>query len=236
MSAELNDLILMGCAPVPLSHYLKALGIFRIVAEQIDPGVKGYWKGDSFRLKTSLDRESLRSFFLEEYGPTPIIAPWNGGSGFYFQEEKLNEKDPVTGKKKKTGRRIKHTAATRAVQAILESKADRLSDYRKSLAIVKSLVEKMGLDEAPGKEEKEKLIQAVRNSLPDPAIDWLDASVTLTTEKARFPPLLGTGGNDGNLDFSSNFMQRLADIFEFENENGNSNGQSSHMAGWSFVC
>ena len=226
MSAELNDLILTGCAPVPLAHYLKALGIFRIVAEQKDHGVKGYWKGDSFWLKNTLDRESLRSFFLEEYRPTPIIAPWNGGSGFYFQEEKLKEKDPLTGKKKKTGRRIKHTAATRALQAILESKADRLTDYRKSLAVVKSLVEKMGLDEAPGKEEKEELIQAVRNSLPDQAIDWLDASVILTTEKARFPPLLGTGGNDGNLDFSSNFMQRLADIFEFENENGNSKGRS----------
>lgn len=226
MSAELNDLILIGCAPVPLAHYLKALGIFRIIAEQKDPGAKSYWKGDCFRLKTTLDGESLRLFFLEEYRPTPIIAPWNGGSGFYFQEEKLTEKDPLTGKKKKTGCRTQQTAATRAVQAILESKADRLKDYRKSLAIVKSLVKKMELDEAPGKEEKEKLIQAVRNSLPDQAIDWLDASVILTTEKPRFPPLLGTGGNDGNLDFSSNFMQRLADIFEFENENGKSKGQS----------
>ena len=105
MSAELNDLILMGCAPVPLAHYLKALGIFRIVAEQKDPGAKGYWRGDCFRLRTTMDRESLRSFFLEDYSPTPIIAPWNGGSGFYFQEEKLKEKDPLTGKKKKTGRR-----------------------------------------------------------------------------------------------------------------------------------
>lgn len=226
MITELNDLNLMGCAPVPLAHYLKALGIFRIVAEQKDLGVKGYWKGDSIWIKTTLDRESLRSFFLEEYRPTPIIAPWNGGSGFYFQEEKLKEKDPLTGKKKKTGRRTQHTAATRAVQAILESKSKRLSSYRKSLAVVKSLVEKMGLANAPDKEEKEELIQAVRNRLSDPAIDWLDASVILTTERAKFPPLLGTGGNDGNLDFSSNFMQRLADIFEFENENGNSKGRS----------
>lgn len=226
MSAGLNDLTLMGCAPVPLAHYLKALGIFRIIAEQKDPGAKGYWKGDCFRLKTTLDRESVSSFFLEEYRPTPIIAPWNGGSGFYFQEEKLKEKDPLTGKKKKTGRRTQQTAATRAVQAILESKADRLNDYRKSLTIAKSLVEKLELDEAPDKEEKERLIQAVRNSLPDQAIDWLDASVILTAEKARFPPLLGSGGNDGNLDFSSNFMQRLADILEFENDSGKSKGNS----------
>jgi len=29
---------LNGCAPVPLAHYLKALGILRLVAEQADPG------------------------------------------------------------------------------------------------------------------------------------------------------------------------------------------------------
>ncbi len=124
MSAESNDLNLKGCAPVPLAHYLKALGIFRIVAEQVDPGAKGYWIGDSFRLKTTMDSESLRTFFLEKYSPTPIVAPWNGGSGFYFQEEKLKEKDPLTGKKKKTGRRTQQTAATKAVQDILESTAD----------------------------------------------------------------------------------------------------------------
>ena len=103
----------------------------------------------------------------------------------------------------------------------------RLAAYRESLQITKTLVKKMGLEEAPSKEEKEVLIQAVRNSLPDSAIDWLDASVILTTEKAKFPPLLGTGGNDGNLDFSSNFMQRLADVFEFNDGNGNLKGRSS---------
>jgi len=225
MSAESNELHLKGCAPVPLAHYLKALGIFRLVAEQVEPSIKGYWIGDSFRLKTEMDRESLKTFFLEKYRPTPIVAPWNGGSGFYFQEEKLKEKDPLTGKKKKTGRRNQPNAATKSVQNILESTAERLSAYRMSLLIVKGLVKKMGLEEAPSKEKKEELIQAVRNGLSDLAIEWLDASVILTTENAKFPSLLGTGGNDGNLDFSSNFMQRLQDVFEFGD--GNSKAQSS---------
>ncbi len=30
-------IILSGCAPVPLAHYLKALGVLRLVAEQADP-------------------------------------------------------------------------------------------------------------------------------------------------------------------------------------------------------
>lgn len=215
MNAESNDLSFKGCTPVPLAHYLKGLGIFRIVAEQADPRAKGYWQEDSFHLETALDNDSLKAFFLERYSPTPVVAPWNGGSGFYFQEEKLKEKDPLTGKRKKTGRRTQPTAATKAVQDILESTASRLSSYRESLKITKNLVMEMGLEEAPSKEMKEDLIQAVRNSLSDSAISWLDASVILTTENAKFPPLLGTGGNDGNLDFSSNFMQRLKDIIEF---------------------
>lgn len=223
MSTESNDLKLKGCSPVPLAHYLKALGIFRIVAEQVDDDCKGYWNGDLFHLKTVLDAESLKSFFLKKYQPTPIVAPWNGGSGFYFQEEKLKEKDPLTGKKRKTGLRNQPTAATKAVQDILDSTAERLSAYRTTLLIIKDLVKKMGLEEAPSKEKKEELILAVRNSLPDSAIDWLDASVILTSENARFPPLLGTGGNDGNLDFSSNFMQRLRDVFRITDGNSTDN-------------
>lgn len=215
MELESKDISLNGCAPVPLAHYLKALGVFRIVAEQVDPGAKCYWMGDSFRLRTAMDSESLKKFFSEQYRPTPIVAPWNGGSGFYYHEEKLKEKDPQTGKRKKTGRRILETTATKAAKDILRSTADRLYDYRMALQTTKEIIEKMGLEEAPTKEKKEELIQSVRNRLSDHAIDWLDASVILTTENARFPPLLGTGGNDGNLDFSSNFMQRLKDVFEF---------------------
>ena len=35
-----------GCAPAPLAHYLKALGILRIVAEQRDPDIRGWWHDD----------------------------------------------------------------------------------------------------------------------------------------------------------------------------------------------
>ena len=37
-----------GCAPAPLAHYLKALGILRLVAEQADRDARGWWDGDRF--------------------------------------------------------------------------------------------------------------------------------------------------------------------------------------------
>ena len=78
-----EPLELEGCRPTPLASYLKALGILRLVAEQKDEAARGWWQSDRFHLRTCLDRDALLRFFLEEYRPTPIVAPWNGGSGFY---------------------------------------------------------------------------------------------------------------------------------------------------------
>ncbi|MYK06172.1 MAG: type I-U CRISPR-associated protein Csx17, partial [Synechococcus sp. SB0670_bin_20] len=76
-----------GCAPTPLAHYLKALGILRLVAEQADPEARGWWDGDRFRLATKLSRKELNAFFLNDYCPTPLVSPWNKGSGFFHEED-----------------------------------------------------------------------------------------------------------------------------------------------------
>src|SRR6267154_1138728 len=74
---------LEGCRPSPLAHYFKALAVLRLVGEQADASARGFWKDDVFHLVTTLDRNALETFFLEKYEPTPMIGPWNGGSGFY---------------------------------------------------------------------------------------------------------------------------------------------------------
>lgn len=76
-----------GCRPTPLAHYLKALGILRLVAEQADQEVRGWWQDDVFHLATVLDRTQLEAFFLEDYQPTPILSPWLKGSGFYQSDD-----------------------------------------------------------------------------------------------------------------------------------------------------
>ena len=53
--------------------------MFRLVAEQKDPEARGAWSGGYFCLHTWLDVEELVRFFLDEYRPTPVLAPWNGG-------------------------------------------------------------------------------------------------------------------------------------------------------------
>ena len=94
MSAPFN-LPLAGCAPVPLAHYLKALGILRLVAEQADPTAAGCWQRDTFVLHSALDRDALLDFFLHRYQPTPILAPWNGGSGFLQEGQRRKPSRPL---------------------------------------------------------------------------------------------------------------------------------------------
>lgn len=204
---------LEGCRPTPLASYLKALGILRLVAEHKDPDAKGWWRAERFHLRTKLSADELVAFFLNDYAPSPIIAPWNGGSGFYFQEGKSKEKDPTTGKKIKTGKRDQATEATKTLEAIASSKDPRFDAYSQIICEARALVQDLGFEKAPSSEDKKRLIIVLRRSIEEEALLWLDASLALTTDAITFPPLLGTGGNDGNLDFTSNYMQRLAELF-----------------------
>jgi len=76
---------LAGLKPDALATYLAALGIMRLLAEQKDPNVRGFWRNEHFVLVSELDGEAIERFFLEKegYAPTPILAPWNMESGFY---------------------------------------------------------------------------------------------------------------------------------------------------------
>ena len=51
--------MLAGCTPQPLAAYLKALGVLRLVAEQKDCHVKGWWACEAFHLESCLDETGL---------------------------------------------------------------------------------------------------------------------------------------------------------------------------------
>lgn len=186
--ADRFEVELGGCRPEPLASYLKALGVLRLVAEQKDPEARGAWRGEHFVLRSSLDRDALVRFFAEEWRPTPVIAPWNGGSGFYPKDN------------------------TVASDAILASKAERLGVFAETIGLARAFVAARGWTERPADESKMWMLAAMRASLPDEALAWLDAAVVVGSDRLLFPPLLGTGGNDGRLDFSNNFQQRVVEV------------------------
>ena len=81
----------------------------------------------------------------------------------------------------------------------------------------------MGIDKKVSKEQKETILTLCRNIFPERALEWLDAAFVLTDSGVKYPPLLGTGGNDGRLDFSNNFMKNLVSMI-LDNEDENSIG------------
>ncbi|MCB9730855.1 MAG: type I-U CRISPR-associated protein Csx17 [Deltaproteobacteria bacterium] len=195
--------VLTGCQPEPLGAYLKALGVLRLVSEQADASARGRWTPEGFAIQTTLGRDALKRFFLEEYRPTPVANPWNGAGGFYFR----NEKD--------TGVREKETTATKTLSEVVGSAAARLGAFRDALEVARREVDRLGLSEAPKEEAKVTLVNRLRDRLSDEAVGWLDAALVVDVESLGFPPILGTGGTEGALDFASNFYQRLAEVFDF---------------------
>ena len=66
---------------------------------------------------------------------------------------------------------------------------------------------------------KAALIPDCRRLWRGPQAEWMSAAVVLDEEgNPIWPSLLGTGGNDGNLDFTNNFMQQLGALFEVSSE------------------
>lgn len=195
-SALRHEIALGGCTPAPLASYLKALAVLRLVSEQVDPGARGYWSLDTFVLVSSMGEEELQTFLLNDYRPTPIVAPWNGGSGFFTGDQKSG------------------------IDAIRACSSARLEAYRDAVTTCEAEVsQRLGLHTKPDDRKHEVLTQC-RNVLADDVLAWLDAAYVLTAEAPRYPPLLGTGGNDGRLDFSNNFMQRLCDVISMGSQSG----------------
>lgn len=187
-----HALRLEGCTPRPLSGYLKALALLRLVAQQKDPEATGHWDSDTFTLTSSLDAPALSAFLLHDWVPSPIIAPWNGGSGFWPKD---NDK---------------------ALSVLITAQAPRFQPLAETLRLAREDVRRLGVTESPKDTAKLDFLSRLRSTLPDAALDWLDAAVLLTEDGAKYPPLLGTGGNDGRLDFTNNAHQHLLRLFDPE--------------------
>ncbi len=289
MNLHLHEL--KGCSPAPLANYLKALGILRLVAEQADPSARGWWQNEHFCLLTRLSQDDLEAFFLNEYQPTPIISPWNKGSGFFKKNDPglapLESSTAPRFARYRTGvadaRKLLDSIAIadgviRSIKARTKTnKSFQTNEQRELLAasetflqtseLIKSLQLKAGVspkelvslqDEmetlkglvAPAsrpatkaeadrlkvhvgykrvlaaadrkfKKLKETLIPDCRKAWRGHHASWISAAVVLDEDGTpQWPSLLGTGGNDGNLDFTNNLMQVFGALFDLASENG----------------
>ncbi|MEO8603547.1 MAG: type I-U CRISPR-associated protein Csx17 [bacterium] len=222
---------LAGCAPTPLAYYLKAIGILRLVAQQKDPDVRGFWRDQHFCLLTTLEETALEAFFLDEYAPTPFISPWNKGSGFYAANDKGLA--PVECSRAPRFEPFRRGIAEARMQLDSITRADaavrRLKEQTKAKKGAKPARLKddptyktdLAAAEREFKRLKADLYGPFALAWRGPHRDWMDAAMVLSPDgEPSWPALLGTGGNDGRLDFTNTAMQRLGDLFQLESANG----------------
>lgn len=212
--------ILKGCSPTPLAHYLKALGILRLVAEQKDPNCRGAWRDEQFELATRLSEEELERFFLEEYRPTAMLSPWNGASGFF---RTWDEKKKV----------LRNSKNGEALDTLIRSSEPRFSDIRQGHARAVRLLAEFAqvvdvaelskkdlqrllivpsgdgskypvIDKDEGKEAVQRAMIAGNESNPFYASAIVDGGAAIS-----YPSLWGSGGNDGAMDFTARFFENI---------------------------
>ncbi len=189
----MNEQILAGLAPEPLANYLAGLGLIRLLGEQADPAATFAWTAGGLCVSTSVP--DLAAWLADEYVPTPVLSPWNGGSGF-------GPKD-IEPKKR--------------LARLQEHPSPRLSSLREAISVADAVMHRArsaGWATGDGKGDKQRVVLEFRNQCPERLLPWIDACVVLSGERALFPPLLGTGGNDGRLDFSTNFHEQLLTILD----------------------
>src|SRR6266496_4725840 len=114
-------LTLHGCAPSPMAHYLKALGVLRILANQRPGQTLGHWSNNTFALTTDASATDLLHFFEKEYIPAPLVVPWSGGDFFGVNRQPQKTKWMAC------------PSSSRVIEAILLTDTPRLADYRQTL-------------------------------------------------------------------------------------------------------
>ena len=231
-------LTLDGCAPTPLASYLKVLGILRLISSDAnhvteraaDPKARGWWKDECFHLRTTLNRDALCQFFLNDYAPSPIIAPWNGRAGFLEGDagvESSRTGAELTNAVQQSGSlRFKNMRQT--IEALRKNEA--LSGYDELRATEKRLnktlktltgdartrVEgELKRVKRQANESKSSLLPTLRATTNTHHLAYLDTCYVLSTDEAA-APLLGSGGNDGSRDFGVNFAERLQELFDLD--------------------
>lgn len=229
---ERHEIVLAGCNPTPLASYLKGLGILRLITDQKDHQATARWSSDTFVLRSALNHSELREFFLYGYVPTPIISPWSGRAGFLEGEGGTDSKrkgrvivDEVSnslGKRFGGYRTVLNATGDNRIILELDRVRMKVKRTEKEQKELKNAGQQIADDakeclkelKEAEKRLKNMLLLSLRSELDERFLLWIDACVALTGKKTLAAPLLGSGGNEGSMDFSINHLDHLKQLID----------------------
>ncbi|MEX2579289.1 MAG: type I-U CRISPR-associated protein Csx17 [Verrucomicrobiales bacterium] len=215
---------LRGCTPEPLMNYLKALGVFRIISEQVDPTCRAAWRGGQFALSTKLTEQELLEFFTENYFPSPIFSPWNAEGGFLTE----------SGASFATIHSIQNSNSPRLAglqnAIVMIHQMGALKDFGECRTEAKVLDKRKKAKQATDedltrlreltkrvKSLKETILFQIRSEFPDSAMGWFDTCLQVGDDGFSVAPALGSGGVDGRMEFSANFLRNVLLVLDNPN-------------------
>lgn len=202
---------LRGCTPEPLGNYLKGLGIFRLIAEQADPLARAWWKDGVLHVLQHKWRDEktantdLVGWLLKECRFTPLIAPWQKGTGYL----------PI-GKRAAGGVALKELLGathkgTEYFRVVFRSFADALG-----IALGDSPNEWPEQMRAADSDITDAhLLRTLRNRMQSSVgLKWLDAvglsaSRSKNDDVPKWFPILASGGGEASGQYIVNHQQRL---------------------------
>jgi len=167
--------IFPGLRPEPLASYLAGLGLIRVVGEQADSDATAAWAADGLAVTTTV--EDVAGWLADSYVPTPVLSPWNNGSGFG-----VKDKEPLV-----------------RLKALREHTSPRFAPFRLAITIAEAVVRDARDQSWAG--DKKRLVLEFRNRCPEELLPWIDAAVVLAGDDPVFPPLLRREPSSGDLRF-----------------------------------
>lgn len=204
---------LPGCAPEPLGNYLKGLGVFRLIAEQADPKARAWWKGGILHVLqsrwTNSDSTTAESqlidWLLKGCHFTPLIAPWQTGTGYL----------PI-GKRQAGG--IALAELLKAEHPGTDYFRDVFRDFAACVGISLDHDRSKWLETMRSADvdlSDAQLLRGLRNRLQSSsALKWLDAvgmsaSRSRNYDSVRWFPILASGGGEASGQYIVNHQLRL---------------------------
>jgi CRISPR-associated protein Csx17 len=205
---------LRGCTPEPLGNYLKALGVFRLIGEQADPSARAWWKGGYLHIlqgkweplpESTGAEDQLGDWLLNQCRFTPLIAPWQKGTGYLAIGKRRAGADALTD-------------LLQAEQPGTESFRVVFRDFAASLGVT------VGEDPSKWLEEMKQcnaelpdthLLRVLRNRVrPTSALKWLDVvGMSLPQSEdsgsTSWFPIVASGGGEASGQYVVNHQQRL---------------------------
>lgn len=188
------DLLLPGVREDNPARVWAGKGLVALLRSQLGVDVRPRWQRGVLALSRAPSVLELEQFLLHRYAPSPIVSPWLKGSGFFGKE------------------------GSEVLRRCEEAPAPRFAVLAQAIEEARQILEEKGFREAPPTDAKLAFLDELDTRWSGRR--WLAAAFDGVGPRRRPNPQLGTGGNDGRLDYSQAFLRRLEALFELDSNAG----------------